>query len=497
MDEQIENQDYGVDFVEAAVRVGQTIDGFEDQGEILTSAASIYAELGHMDLALNVAEEIEDSYHRELALTNIAVTCAAAGDGDQVDSLLEMIEDEVAYGLAVEQVAAAYARGGEIDKAVEIAQRLSDSTSALNSIALACPSKDLLIACIEVARSIDYPELKATALIGLAAKARQLEAHDESVELIEEAESAVAEIDFPQQRIEARVRIAAWYKDKDQTEQATDVLGKARRDCEETDRSGRDAALWQIAAAYAGLREFNTADQLLEEIEDPFEFSNATAAVAFEHYQAGDQNAAIKLLADGLEAIKDEPVYTEQSLIRRRAVLSTMAETYALMGRLEDALQVTELLDSEEQQDGVLRQIASISASTDNPSTALKVIEKIKDDAMRVLCDVDVVRVWTRSDQLALANHLLSNASSEVAKVGRPQQRTKCLAELAHAYELCEQTSRASENLFEALQTAATIKGAFPQARALIGLAVKHQELTLPTSEAERQILEEITYHLE
>ena len=55
----------------------------------------------------------------------------------------------------------------------------------------------------------------------------------------------------------------------------------------------------QIAAAYAGLREFNTAEQLLEEIEDPYEFCHATAAVAFEHYQAGDQNAAIKLLADG------------------------------------------------------------------------------------------------------------------------------------------------------------------------------------------------------
>mgnify|MGYP003694580835 CR=1 FL=1 len=53
----------------------------------------------------------------------------------------------------------------------------------------------------------------------------------------------------------------------------------------------------------------------------------------------------------GLEVIKDEPVYGERSLITRRAVLGSLAETYVSIGRLEDALQVTELLDSDEQKD--------------------------------------------------------------------------------------------------------------------------------------------------
>jgi len=497
VDEQIENQDYGVDFVEAAVLVAKTIDGLEEQGEILSSAASIYAESGHIDLALSLAEEIDDSYQRELAFTTIAAICAAADDADQADSLLEMIEDEVAYGLAIEQIAVAYAQSGAIDKAVDTARRLNDSDSALSSIARACPSRDLLTDCIEIARSIDFPELKATALIELAGKARQLEARPESAELIEEAVAAADAIDFPEPRIEARVRIAACYKDNDQTEQGVEVLSKARDDCEETDRSGRDAALGQIAAAYAGLREFNTAEQLLEEIEDPYEFCHATAAVALEHHQAADQNAAIKLLADGLEVIKDEPVYGERTLITRRAVLGNLADTYASIGHLEDAFQVTELLDSAEQQDSTLSHIAFISASSDNPSTAFKVFERIKDDPMRVLCEVEVVRGWTRSDQLALADHVLGNASTEVAKVEWPQQRTKCLAELAQAYELREQPSRCSENLFEALKSAAMIKGSYLQARALLGLGLKHKELSRPTSEQELSILEEITNRLD
>jgi tetratricopeptide (TPR) repeat protein len=496
VDEQTVNEDYAVDFVEAAVRVAQTIDGLEEQSEILSSAASIYAESGQMDLALNLTEAIEDSYQRDVAFTSIAVICAAAGDDDQVDSLLEMIGDEVAYGLAIDEVAAAYTRAGEIDKAVETARRLNDSDSALSSIVRACPSRDSLTDCMEIARSIDYPELKATALIELAGQARKLEAQSETTELIEEAVAAAAEIDFPPNRIEARVRIAALYKDNDQAEQASEVLSKARGDCEETEKSERDTVRYQIAAAYAGLHDFNTAEQLLEEIEGPYDFCLATAAVALEHHQAGDQNAAIKLLADGLEVIKDEPVYGE-TLLRRRYTLANFGNTYASMGRLEDAFQVTELLDSDEQKDEAFRDIAYISASTDNPGTALKVLEKIKDDAMRVLCEVEVVRRWTRKDQLALADHLLSNASAEIAKVEWPHQRTKCLAELAQAYELREQTSRCSEYLFEALQATAMIKGPELQGRALLGLAIKHKELSRSTSERELSILEEITNRLD
>jgi hypothetical protein len=116
---------------------------------------------------------------------------------------------------------------------------------------------------------------------------------------------------------------------------------------------------------------------------------------------------------------------------------------------------------------------------------------------MRVLCKVNAVRAWTRSDRLELADHLLSNASAEVVKVEWPQQRTRCLAELAQTYELREQPGRCTETLFEALNTATTIKGSYFQARALIGLAVLHKELTRSTTDAERQVLEEIIYRLD
>ena len=496
MEAEIEKQDYGADFVDAAVRVAQTIDGFEERGEILTSAANAYAEAGQTDLAVNLAETIDDSYQRDLALTKIATICAVADD-EQAESLLEMIDDDGAYGLAIEQMATAYARSGEIDKAVEIAQRLSDSASALSNIALACPPEALLTDGLGIARSIDYPEVKSTTLVELAVKAGTLGRESESAEIIEEAELAAQTIEIPLQRIVARVAIATWYKDHNQPEQAAVVLSKARHDGKETERRDRDVALEQIAVAYAELLDFTSADQLLEAIEDPFQFSQATAAVALAHHQAGDETAAIKLLADGLEVVKDEPVYGQETLIRREAALESSARTYAAIGRVEDALGVTELLDSDEQRDASLRQIAIVSPPTDNPSLAFKVFEKIKDDSLRVLCEVDVARAWTRADQLALADHLLSNASADVARIERPYQRSMCLAELAQAYEVREQPQRASENLFEALKTAATITGSYLQARALLALAVKYQELSRPAGEAERQILESITDRLD
>lgn len=497
MDEQIETQDYGADFVTAAVRLGQTIDGFEERGDILSSAANVYAESGQNDLALDLAQTIDDSYQRDLALTKIAAVCAGSGDGDQTESVLDTIEDEAAYGLAIEQIAVAYARAGEIDKAVEMAQRLSDSASALSSIALACPSGVLLTEGLEIARAIDYPEVKATTLLELAVKARPLEKESESAELIEAAELAAEQIDLPLHRIEARAAIAAGYKDNNQPEQAAELLNKTRGDCKETEGFDRDLALTQIAAAYAELRDFNSADQLLEEIDDPFQFSFATAGVAFEHYQAGDETAAIKLLADGFEVVNDEPVYGPETLNRREIALGRFARTYAQIGRIEDALRITDLLDSQERRDAVLREVAVISAATDNPSTALKVFEKMKDDSLRVLCEVEVVRALPRPDQFALADHILAQASAEVAKIEHPAQRAKCLAELAQAYQLREQPGRASEHLCEALEATVMIKGSYFQARALLGLALKHNELAQPAGEQERQILEEIISRLD
>jgi hypothetical protein len=62
---------------------------------------------------------------------------------------------------------------------------------------------------------------------------------------------------------------------------------------------------------------------------------------------------------------------------------------------------------------------------------------------------------------------------------------------------LREQPGRCSENLFEALKNAALIRGSYLRARALLGLAVKHKELTRPVGEPEQQILEAITDDLE
>jgi len=62
MDANIQNDDYGEDFMEAAVQVGQTIEGSEERGEILVLAASLFADAGQNELAENLVQTIDDSY---------------------------------------------------------------------------------------------------------------------------------------------------------------------------------------------------------------------------------------------------------------------------------------------------------------------------------------------------------------------------------------------------------------------------------------------------
>ena len=489
MDEQITVPEAG--FLEAAVQVGQTIGGVEERGEILATAASLYAEAGQTDLADELAQTIDDSYQRDLAFGRIAVSLVAAGAGTD-EELLEMIGDDAVRNQAIEEIAVVYARNGQIDEAIEIAQRLDDNAAALSGIARSCPSPVSLQPCIEVARSIDYPELQVKALIELAGKARQMEAKSEAAELIEEAASATESIEFAEQRIEALASIARYYKETSQSEAAAAVLKTALDDCAHLEGRDRDVALEQIVTTYAELREFDRAEELLEKFEDPFEFSRISAEVAFENHQAGRESAAVKLLVDALQVATDEPVYGEQTLIQRRSVLANLAQTYAAIGRIEDALRVTQSLDDQEQRDASFRDIAITLARSDELNSVFEVIEKVKEEFARVMGEVALARICTERNHFEQADRLLGKAFEESARIERPYQRATCLAELAEAYSLREQTGRAAEILCEALKTSATISSSYFQARVLLGLAVKHRDLKVPAGEAEQQILDEI-----
>jgi hypothetical protein len=94
-----------------------------------------------------------------------------------------------------------------------------------------------------------------------------------------------------------------------------------------------------------------------------------------------------------------------------------LAETYASIGRLDDALQVTELLDLEEQQDSIQANRIHVGVGDDpTPSKYLRRSKTIRCAySARSPCNSP-----GRAAIVKLADHLLSNAAAELPKSNGP-----------------------------------------------------------------------------
>ncbi len=491
------DNDAGNSFLDCAVEIAKSIEGLEGRSEILSLIAVKYAAAGQLDIAVDLAETINDSYLRDQALAGISAKCIELGAADYADKLSETIEDDTAYALATEQMALAYAESGACEKSIEVAHRLTESAPMLSRIALACATAGLSDKALEIARSLDYPDLKASVLVELADKIFTDGRNPKALGLLQEATKTAAEIEFPEPRISALVAIASLNKKFGQEEQAFEILTGAHRLCNESEDLAKDPALAQIAVGFAELKRYDQADQVIEEIGDPFQFAHATTRVAFEYQQAGDTRAALALLADASEISRDEEVYGEQGLMMRESLLHELALCYATAGHYEEALQMPALMNSQEQQNYTLGEIAKLCVRSGNSGRVFEVSGMIKDNYARVICDLGVVDAFIASEQLALADHTLSEALVRTGMIERPDQKALTLIEIAARLARREQTGKASEILFEALNTVALINDGYRQSQALINLAGKYSELGQPVGEREEMVVEGMRVKLE
>jgi tetratricopeptide (TPR) repeat protein len=492
-----EENDTRISFLDCALAIANSIDGLEARAEIISLIAVRYAASGQLDAAVDLAETINDSYLRDSALAVVAAKCVEVGAADYGDKLAETIEDDTAYALAMEQMAVAYAQSGNLAKSIEVAHRLAESAPTLNLIALACVARGLNAQALEVARSIDYADLKAPFLIELAARAFQDGRNAEALELLPEAAKVAEVIEFPDQRISALVGIAWLNKKCGQEEQALEIMARAHRLCNESEGLAKDPALAQIAGGFVALQRYDSADSVIEEIEDPFQFAHATAKVALEYHRAGDSTKALTLLTDALEIARDQDVYGEQGLLVRENLLDHLAIYYALLGHYEEALQIPELMSSQDQQNQTLGEIAKLCVRSGDHSRVFQVAEMVKDSYARVLCDVEIVDAFIASEQLALADHTLAEALTRAATIDRAYEKTLALMEIAPRLERREQAAKAAEVRFDALNTLALIDDSYRQSHALIDLAGQYSEVGQEAGEREEAALEGIRFKLE
>ncbi|HEU0253176.1 MAG TPA: tetratricopeptide repeat protein, partial [Pyrinomonadaceae bacterium] len=464
--------------------------------EVVSIVAARYAKLELFDHAIELADTISDPFARDNTLTEIAAASIATGAPEYSDALLEMIEDVGARSVAIEATAVKYAERGDLDKSIELANELDDSDPTLSRIALA--NGTFSPRSVEIASSITASELRSTTLGQLAALAHRTNLKSEAEELLAESLQAADEVEFSQNRIYALVGVASVYTEIGETDQARETLSRALEECETFEGQPawglpasfpRDAALAQIVEGFARLGHFDQADVAAEQIEDPFQFANASTKEALEYFRAGQVDQAHTLLSEALELVLEEAVYGEQGMLVKDSVLVELAMGFAITGQLEKGLQVTTKISSEHQHFNALEQLGKQCARAGNSHGVFQVAQSITNSYSTTsywLAISDFLRELSAAE---LVQQALFEAATSAAMIEHPYEKTVSLIEVGYRVELTNDSAKASELFSLALKTINQLEEDYKKALSLLRIDQRFRELKRIPNEEERYLL--------
>ena len=487
-----------VEFLTTAEKLAENLQS-DARAEAVSILAARYAKLGLVDHAIDLAETISDPFTRDNTLLEIVTGSIAFAAADYRESLLEMVDEPGMRSVAIEEIAVKYAEVGDLDNSLEFVDQLDDADAALSRIAVV--SGSFSPRSIELASAIADPEIRATTFGQLAIAAQRAEARSEAEELRAEALRVAGEIEFSQNKIYALVGIASLHDEAGDTEQALEILSQALEESENFEAMPaaglsssfpRGQALAQIVGGFARLGDFDKADLAAEQIEDPFQFANASSKEALEYFREGQVDQALTLLSEALELVLDEPVYGEQGVLVKDSMLTELALDFAIVGQFEKGLEVIEKLSSDASRNAALEHVGKQCARAGNANEVFQAAESITDDSSTTSYWLTITDVLRQSDESDLTPRALSEASRSAATIEDDYERTLSLIEVAHRFALTENSAKASELFTRALTTVSELQRDDQKALALLKADERFRELNRKPSEEERQLLKQL-----
>ena len=492
------------DLLASALAVADTVENGEERSEIMEAIAVDYAQRRDLSRAVELVESISDPYLKDRALGTVAACSIDAGLPDLASELLDAIDDPSLLTLAIEQIAIRYAERGDFNEALETVGELADNTEVISNIAVIYAKSGLAEEALNLARSLEHAMTKASTLGQLATESLNRSRNQEAEELLSEAADAIKEIDLPEDGVYSLVGIASVYATLGERERAFATLLEAANLCDDIESTSgvgltatyvRDQALSHVVGGLAELNFFEKADQVLEHIEDPFQFSDATRSLAQEHHKSGRPKEAEALLAQAVEVAKDPEVTGERGLLLQSEVFARLAYAYAICGHYQESLSVTQLINGTELQTGVLQEIgkAAVSAGLD-PSQAAELLP----DATKAMSYwLGICDAYLALQQAKHADDALSRAEAAINASDIPYEQSLTLSEIALRLVRMDQPERADRLFCSALSTVGAIEGSYRRASALLSLARKYAEIDREPSEEERDLLRKMLVGLE
>ena len=491
------------DLLAATLTVTNTIDG-DEHSEIAEAIAIEYARRNDMEKAVEVMETVQDPYLREKGIGALAVLAVDAGDSQFADELLNNVEDPSLLTVALEQMAVGHARRGDFETALQLSNELGDPAHAFGEIAVTYAAKGFPEQAVELARSIESALPRTLAFVQIALEAITQNNASLATELLTEATESAADIEFPEDQVDALVTIANVHEKLGETDAAYEQLLAAIRVCDEiestsgviTATSVRDHELAIIAAALANLKFFEKADEVLETVEDPFKFALGSKELALVYHKNQREKEANELLDQAVEITEEAEVVSEQATALQQEVYSNLAYAYAATGQIEKALEVADLVHRVALKHHWLEEIGKVAVQ--RGSDPLVISDSFADAASKSsfwLAVSDTYSALNRVEEAGEALTLAMKCADDSS--ARPYEQALAFNQIATRLATNGRLEQSSQLFQRTLTTIPTIASSTRKALVLLDLSRKYGKLGRELNDQELSLLRETLLGLE
>lgn len=466
------------DLLDAAAFLAERIKSADGHGEAMRSVIPLYLEKGDVDLAAELANQIDEPYARDRMLIAVAEKCAGVDDDEYAIQLADAVEEQALRAQGLENIALIKTAAGQTEKARDVAAMMEHPDFVL--AAIAAKQQD--------SSALDEIAFAAARVSGALQIANQLiEKGDASkaIGVLDQAVVSANDIEHDEEKIRYLCEVGNAFIEAKRVDKAIETLDTARGFAEVLENTHRDTFLVNCALGFLHAGSEELADRTLDLVTDKTQMASALLGFSRHAWNAGDTDDAIEALDEGYEILRSQrDIETRDSRARNR-LMASIAAQFAGYGKNEKAIEAAGENQDPEEEMSALTQVAQILTIRKQDELARQTLEMIPEDANRLFAMISMSDAKEKGEDRDSALTLLDEAATYADSVPQLASRSNALIELASRYSAYERAERSREILLEALDVLAEIKDESSQAASLAAVAETYSEIGLDPGDAE------------
>ncbi len=459
------------DLLTCATLLSTKIRSSDGHCEALKEIIQHYLAQDNVDFAADLADTIEDSFVRDGLLIEIASKCAALKDDEYALQLGEAVEDFGQQILAKEKIIAVKAEQKDFTKAFEITGELSDQSNAFYAIAI---HQDLSEA-LQTIDKIEFPLTKVHALV----------AHKQ----LDEAAKIAEEITFDEEKVRAYFEIVASFIDEKRNDRAIEVLAKAQSVCELIEGAHREHNLAQISLLYFRAGSVDLADRTLDLLTDKYQISSCLLGFSNEYFAKGEHSDALEALVESHTILKSQTDKEVRNSQAKFELLATIAIRFAILDKLESAIQFACEVNDEDLRNFALGKISEICLSKDKTELSRQSFNLISSESEKTFTLINSFDGLEKAEKLEEASKYLNEAKLLAETIPQLSIKIDALQMLSRSFFKFENIQISRELATESLENVSLILDESQKAISLVNLANLFDELSFELNHVEKDIL--------